>query len=98
MGLKKGMTNNPNGRPAGSQNKSTVEIKNILTEFISKNIETLQNDYDSLEPKERLIFIEKLLKYIIPTKTTNEIDISKMSDEEVDKLAESILKNYHNES
>lgn len=64
------------GRMAGSLNKSTVEIKEIMTTFLSKNIGQLQKSYDTLEPKEKIYFIEKLLKYYLPTHINTNVDLS----------------------
>ncbi len=66
MGLTKGMTNNLNGRPAGSKNKATAEIRELLTAFISENWENVQQDFMNLEPKDRLAFYEKILQYTLP--------------------------------
>jgi len=98
MGLSKGKTNNPKGRPQGTPNKSTKEIKDLINNFISRNIDTVQNDYMRLEPKDRLLFLEKLFKYVIPTKTDNEININNLSDNELTKLCETILNKMDNES
>lgn len=64
--MKKGKTNNPNGRPKGTPNKVTSTIRNWIVELINDNREQLQNDLKSLDPKDRLSFIEKLLPYILP--------------------------------
>ncbi|MBW6491307.1 MAG: hypothetical protein K0B15_08975 [Lentimicrobium sp.] len=63
---KKGTVNNPNGRPKGSPNKSTDELRSLLQEFINANMETLQADFDKLEPKDRLNYIDRLLKHVLP--------------------------------
>lgn len=34
MGLKKGITNNINGRPKGALNKNTIEIKNLIIDVL----------------------------------------------------------------
>lgn len=62
------------GRQKGSLNKTTVEIKDALQSFISNNIDKIQSDFDSLEPKERLIFFEKILPYLITKQTTMIVD------------------------
>ena len=62
----KGHTNNPNGRPKGKPNRTTAEVKEFMTKFVSRNLDGLQQDLDSLDPKDRILFIEKLLQYIIP--------------------------------
>lgn len=65
----KGKTNNPNGRPKGVQNKVTTALRNTVLAFLSNNIDDLQSNYDKLDPKDKLMFFEKLLKYVIPTNT-----------------------------
>lgn len=50
----KGITKSPNGRPKGSLNKSTTEMRELVTNFVSVNLTTIQTDFDQLEPKERL--------------------------------------------
>jgi len=45
MALKKGMVLNPNGRPKGSPNKSTTEIRNAFQMLVSQNIENYKMIY-----------------------------------------------------
>jgi len=59
-------TNNPNGRPKGVPNKVNASLREKITALIDKNWETVQNDLDSLEPKDRLNFMDKLLSYTLP--------------------------------
>ena len=66
MGVKKGMINNPIGRPTGSKNKVTVDLRKRINDFLNDNWETLEADFKQLEPKERLGFYEKLLQYGLP--------------------------------
>ncbi|MEI6695533.1 MAG: hypothetical protein WCO13_05650 [Bacteroidota bacterium] len=54
------------GRQVGSQNKTTKEIKEAINLIVSKNIETLQADIESLEPKERIKVICDLLPFAVP--------------------------------
>ena len=76
-GRKKG-TFKTGGREKGTENKINSYIKNLIGECIQNNIGTMQTDYETLEPKDRLLFIEKLLKYAIPTKIENEsVDVEK---------------------
>lgn len=62
----KGKTNNPSGRPKGTPNKVTSTIRNWLVELINNNRERIEKDFLELEPKERLLFTEKFLPYIMP--------------------------------
>lgn len=67
MGLPKGHTNNANGRPKGSPNKTSKELREHISQFISHNLNTMQNDFDTLEsPKDRLMFMERLFQYTMP--------------------------------
>jgi hypothetical protein len=66
MGLPKGSTNNPGGRPKGSVNKVGAELRERITAFIEDRWETLEEDFELLDPKDRLHFLEKLLAYALP--------------------------------
>ena len=65
MGLKKGQTNNTAGRPKGTPNKTTKEMRRWIFNIVNNNIETLENDLKGLEPKERWQIINGLLPYIV---------------------------------
>ena len=64
------------GRKAGIPNELTTEIKEILLQFLSKNIGQLQKSFDKLEPKEQIYFLEKLLKYYLPTHLATNVDLT----------------------
>lgn len=64
--IKKGVALNPKGRPKGSKNKLTFETRRLIQSFVSKELETIGERIDLLEPKERLDVLIKLLPYIVP--------------------------------
>ena len=64
--IKKGATLNPNGRPKGSRNKLSIETRDLIQSFISKELESIGERIEELEPKERLDVLIKLLPYIVP--------------------------------
>ncbi|MDR2475707.1 MAG: hypothetical protein LBD45_07595 [Bacteroidales bacterium] len=68
MAQKKGKTGNPYGRPKGTPNKVTTDLRQWVKSLIENNQELLEKDLASLEPKERWQIIEKLMQYIIPKK------------------------------
>ncbi|GAB6395239.1 MAG: hypothetical protein MdMp024_1551 [Bacteroidales bacterium] len=66
MGLHKGQTGNPNGRPKGSPNKVTADLREWIKDLLEGNREQFTRDFEALEPYQRLIFWEKLLAYVLP--------------------------------
>jgi hypothetical protein len=62
----KGHTNNPNGRPKGSKNRVTKEIRAILKDFMAAELEKLPGYLESLPDEKRLDVIIKLLPYVLP--------------------------------
>lgn len=83
MGLPKGRTNNPNGRKKGSKNKTSAEIKATIQSFISYNADDLQLTYNKLDPKDKAMFFERMLKYVIPTQTKTDIQVQDNSLENI---------------
>ncbi|MDR0793929.1 MAG: hypothetical protein LBE82_11520 [Chitinophagaceae bacterium] len=69
MGTKK-----TGGRAMGTPNKTTKELKDFFQGFISKNVETMQSVFDKLEPRDKLLIIEKFTKFILPTQVKAEIE------------------------
>jgi hypothetical protein len=86
-GRKKG-TQKTGGRSIGVKNKITVSLKETIEKIVKDNLLTIQSDLDSLEPKDRLIMIEKLFKYTIPTlqATTLKTDFEKLTDSQIDNI------------
>lgn len=64
--IKKGVALNPNGRPKGSKNRLTLETRQLIQSFVSKELESIGERIEQLEPKERLDVLIKLLPYIVP--------------------------------
>lgn len=83
MGLHKGMTNNPAGRPKGSENKVTQAMKERIQLLFDENFDQLQEDIKGLEPKDRVKAITDLLPYLLAKNnntniSTNEQQVIKL--------------------
>lgn len=88
MAQQKGKTGNPNGRPKGTPNKVTTEMKEWVKELIDGNRELLTQDLKALSPVERWRVVEKLMSFVMPKtqniELDNRTDYSHLSDEELD--------------
>jgi hypothetical protein len=86
MKYQKGQSGNPAGRKAGKVNRSTEQLRNIFQEFLENNVTKLQEDFDQLEPKDRLMFIEKVARMVIPPPLTLEALNEAALDALIDRL------------
>lgn len=95
MGLHKGMTNNKNGRPTGSKNKTTNELRKMITDFVTDKWARVHDDFESLEPKERLQFFEKLMQYTLPK--LQSVEYSEVLENQIERLSDEDLTALLNE-
>lgn len=70
--------NKGGGRVKGSQNKATGALREFINDFVNDNKDKVQADFDSLEPKERIDAIIKLMEFAVPKlqRTQLEADVS----------------------
>lgn len=64
-GFKKGNTHGK-GRPKGSRNKITRFLKDRISDFLDENWQAIENDFQELEPKDRIDTYLKLISYVLP--------------------------------
>jgi len=67
---RKGISNNPDGRPKGSPNKTTKEAREVITAFLSDNLSDLQRIYESLEDRDKAVLLLQFAKLVIPKPPT----------------------------
>lgn len=71
-------TINTNGRPKGSKNKNTTEIREQFQQLVNSNLEQLNEDLQALKPLDRLKIIIDLAKFVVPT--LKAVEINDVSD------------------
>jgi len=54
------------GRQKGTSNKLTGTIKEMVTQFVTNEMQHLPSLLNQLEPKEKAEYIIKLLPYVLP--------------------------------
>ena len=76
MAPKKGTINNPLGRKKGTLNRVTGELRDNLKRLLSESFATIEQDFNSLDPVQRIAAFEKLLRYIIPIMSANDVKLN----------------------
>jgi len=92
MGLKPGMTNNLNGRPKGSPNKTHNELRERIGLFLTDNWERIETDFQDLDPEKRIALFEKLLQYALPRMQAMQLqtDYEKLTDAQLDDIIDKL--------
>lgn len=54
------------GKPVGAVNKVSQKVRESVLKFLENNIDTIQADFKTLNPKERLQFMAELIPYAAP--------------------------------
>jgi len=66
MPFEKGISGNPNGRPKGSPNRINEAIRQKIISFLDSNFDSIQNDLEKLEARDRVKFYINLLSFGLP--------------------------------
>lgn len=83
MKFKKGVSGNVKGRPLGALNKSTNQVRDILTKAHANNFDLIMQQIDEMTLKERLQFNRDILPYIAPKLSNIAIKEDTMTYDEI---------------
>ena len=79
------------GRKPGSTNKATTDIKTKIAALIDEKFDAISEKLELLEPKDQVMTYLKFLEYVLPKQRENKIDLSTLSDEQIDDLLNKAL-------
>lgn len=79
----KGHSGHLKGRPKGSVNKTTLELRDKLNNLHEKNFEYILKEIDSLTMRQRLQLNKDILPYISPKLSSIEVTDNNMSYDEL---------------
>lgn len=88
MPFEKGYSGNLLGRPKGSQNRVTKELRQAISAFLEDNFEKLVNDFQVLSPKDKIKFYSDLLQYSLPKlqSVQLETEFDRLPEDQLDYL------------
>lgn len=79
------------GRTAGTPNKKTAAIREVVTNIVEEysSSQQMMKDIAELDPKDRLMVIVKLAEYVIPKLQSTTLDVAVESKKTIeDRLIE----------
>lgn len=54
------------GKPKGAVTKISAKVRESIVNFLEANVDKIQEDFDKLQPKDRLQFVAEILPYATP--------------------------------
>ena len=74
------------GRKPGTANRTTSDLKTRISTLLDTQFDSVVENLDALEPKDRVTAYLKFLEYVLPKQREQKIDLSTLSDEQIDEL------------
>lgn len=86
------------GRAKGTPNKVTSNLREWVSDLIDCNRAQVKKDLKALEPKDRLMIIERLLAYVMPKVQSIDasLSIERLTDEQLDRVIKQLTEEIRN--
>lgn len=65
------------GREPGATNKTSMQLREMITDFLETNFEKVTTDFEQMKPKDRAKIYCDLLQYGLPRLQTVQLDTVK---------------------
>lgn len=85
------------GRQAGTPNKTTSRMRELLTGFMHDKWPVVQSSFDKLQPKEKVLAFTRLLPFITPQYSAVNFSLSKMTESDLETIIEQLKLNESTE-
>lgn len=85
------------GRAKGTPNKGGTQKEWIKT-FLEGKREQIAEDWKKLTPSERWKYYEKLTAYIVPKVMATKVELSQMTDDQLDEVIAEITEGMNDEN
>ena len=89
MGFEKGNTFG-RGRPKGSQNKNSIELRQMITDFLTENLPRMMKRFSKLDDNKQWQIVNEPQKYATPQLKAIDHEINVLSDEQFEKIVAKI--------
>ena len=91
---KKGECGNPNGRPQGSPNRVTRDLRKSITNFLEGRFDEVVKTWEKLSDRDKVSFYRDLLQYSVPRLQSTELktDFDRMTNEQLDFIIDELKK------
>lgn len=99
MGLRKGQTNNKAGKPAGTLNKMSKELRQQISDFLEENFPKVVQEFSNLKGKDKVKLYTDLLPYSLPrleSISIGEMGLEVFTDEQLDQIINKLKSGYEN--
>lgn len=63
------------GKPKGAVTKVSVKVREAIVNFLEANVDKIQQDFDTLKPREKLQFVAEILPYAAPKLSSVQTEI-----------------------